>query len=99
MIDVRSKRWSRLQNRKNSIFDEDSTLDVEQPLDKGLEEHPKVSKKDDDAAIPTHLWLQWLNDGDSKVITVDQWDKFILVLQDQFLLLRWRWNLTRSIWK
>ena len=55
LLDVRAKCWSRLQNRKDSIFDKDSKLDVEKPLDKGVEEQPKGSKKDDDAAIPSHL--------------------------------------------
>ena len=70
-----------------SVLDEDIVVDIEQPIDQAIKDEPKGSKNDDDAAIPTHLWLQWLNEGVSKVITVAQWDKFTLVLQEQFLLL------------
>ena len=30
---------------------------------------PIKNKKGDEAEIPTHLWLRWLNDGTCKVIS------------------------------
>ena len=95
LLVLRSKRWGCLKQRKGSALE----VYIEQSIDQAIKDQPKGSKKDDDTAVPTHLWLHWLNEGVSKVITVEQWDTFIPVLQEQFLLLRWRRNLTRSFWK
>ena len=91
LLDVRAKIWIKKEG-KYTLF-EDIKIDVQQqPVS-------KKGVKDDNDVVPTYLWLRWLNDGDSKVITVEQWDNFISVLQDKLLLLRWRRNLTRSFWK
>ena len=69
LLAVRAKLWNTEEGGSTSL-----SIDVEQqPVD-------KKSAKNDDAAVPTHLWLKWLNEGDSKVITAEQWDKFIPVL-------------------
>ena len=60
------------------------------------DEEAKKSKKDDEAEVPTELWMRWLNEGIRHKISKSEWDEFIPVIQDRFLLLRWRRNLTRS---
>jgi len=40
--------------------------------------------------------MRWLNEGICHKISKSEWDEFITVIQDKFLLLRWRRNLTRS---
>ena len=69
LLAVKAKLWNTEEGDSTSL-----SIDVDQqPVD-------KKSAKDDDAAVPTHLWLKWLNEGDSKVIMAEQWDKFIPVL-------------------
>ena len=54
------------------------------------------NKKDDEAEVPTELWVRWLNDDIRHKISKTDWDESIPVIQGQFLLPRWRRNLTRS---
>ena len=58
-----------------------------------------VSSKNDDAAIPLHLWLKWLNLGLRQKLTMNSWKRDISAIQEKFLLLRWRRNMTSSFWK
>ena len=53
------------------------------------------SRKKDTAAVPIELWLYWLNAGTQVEITPEIWDKYVVVLQETFLLLRWRKNVLR----
>ena len=73
LLEGRSELWSRQKKGSDSTLVKVITkLTVKQ----GAEELTvdKVSKKDDDAGVPIHLWLQWLNKGDSKIITAEQWE-------------------------
>ena len=69
LLDVRAKIW--IKKEGDSTLFEDIKIDVQQqPVN-------KRSVKDDNDVVPTHMWLRWLNEGDSKVITAEQWDNFI----------------------
>ena len=54
------------------------------------------SKKDNDAKIPTHLWLRLISKEVSKSITKGELNNFVPVIQGMFLLLRLRRNVTSS---
>ena len=78
----------------------DSNVDVALPLSlPSLTIEGNKSKKDGEAEIPTHLWLRWLNEGVSKIITMEEWNTFVPVVQETFLLLRWRRHVTSGFWE
>ena len=45
-----------------------------------------ISKKRDDAPIPIVCWLYWLNGGLTYDISPADWNKYVVVLQERFLL-------------
>ena len=49
-----------------------------------------TSTKNNDAAIPLHLWLKWLKSGLRRKLTIE------IFIQEKLLLLRWRLNVTSS---
>ena len=55
-----------------------------------------TAKKKDDAPVPVELWLYWLNAGLSYSFSLEDWRKSVVVLQEKFLLLRWRRNVMKS---
>ena len=57
-----------------------------------------TDKKDDDAPVPVEFWLKWLNHGLSSKLSMSEWVTNITVIQERFLLLRWRRNVTKSFW-
>ena len=64
-----------------------------------LESSSLVSKKRDDAPIPIALWLYWLNGGLCNSITAVDWEESVVVIQEKFLLVRWKRILMRSFGK
>ena len=42
----------------------------------------------DNAPIPVELWLYWLNDGLQLELNLSQWQNYVVVLQEEFLVLR-----------
>ena len=52
-----------------------------------------TAKKKDDAPVPVELWLYWLNAGLGYSFSLKDSSKSVVVLQEKFLLLRWRRNL------
>ena len=56
-----------------------------------------VSKKRDDAPIPIVCWLYWLNSGLDYDISPVDWNKYVVVLQERFLLVWWKRNLVRGL--
>ena len=55
-----------------------------------------VSRKRDDAPVPIELWLFWLNVGIKDGIYFDEWDKYVVIIQEKLLLVKWKRNLMRS---
>ena len=56
-----------------------------------------VSKKRDDAPIPIVCWLYWLNSGLEYDISPSDWNKYVVVLQERFLLVWWKRNLVQGL--
>ena len=54
-----------------------------------------VDKKCDDASVRTEHWLHWLNEGREDKLSQEEWDFYVAVIQENFLLLRWRRNVAR----
>ena len=55
-----------------------------------------VRQKCDDAYVTTEYWLHWLNEGLGDKLSQEEWDSCVTVIQENFLLLRWRRNVTSS---
>ena len=89
----------------SSYFDVDLDLrlnDYSQDKDEMCKVNLKYSsspRKKDTASVPVELWTYWLNAGTQVVVTSNFWDKYVVVLQDKFLLLRWRMNFLRCFGK
>ena len=57
-----------------------------------------IDKKCDYASVPTEYWLHWLNEGRGCKLSQGGWGSCVTVIQESFLLLRWKRNVTRSFW-
>ena len=57
--------------------------------------YDKTNKKNDDTDITIYLWLDKIHTFTAFQITKEQWDTGIVVIQENFLVLRWRRNVTR----
>ena len=58
-----------------------------------------LDKKCNDTSVPTEYWSHWLNDGRGDKLYQGEWDSCVTVIQESFLLLRWRRNVTSSFWR
>ena len=58
-----------------------------------------LGKKYDDFFVPTEHWLHWLNDDREAKLSQEEWECNVAIIQECFLLLRWRRNVTRSFWR
>ena len=52
------------------------------------------SRKKDTASVTIELWLHWLTFGTKVEIISHYWEIFVVILQENFLLLRWRRNVS-----
>ena len=56
----------------------------------------RVSKKRDNAPVPVELWLYWLNARISIPLSFDEWNSYVTIIQEIFMLTRWKRNLMCS---
>ena len=55
------------------------------------------SRKKNTVSVPVELWSYCLNTGTQVNITSNLWEKYVVVLQNKVLLLRWKSNVPRCL--
>ena len=90
------------RRRQSSCLDPCLEAKLKTRSGKVYEAYPKplmkegIVKKKDDAPVPIELWLYWLDAGLDYSVSLDDWNKNVVILQEKFLLRRWRQNVLRS---
>ena len=54
-----------------------------------------TAKKKDITPVPVELWLCLLNTNLSYSLSLEEWGRYVVILQEKFLLLHWMRNVMR----
>ena len=54
-----------------------------------------TAKKKDITPVPVELWLYWLNTHLSYSLSLEEWGRYVVILQEKFLLLHLMRNVMR----
>ena len=54
-----------------------------------------TAKKKDITLVPVELWIYWLNTNLSYSLSLGDWGRYVVILQEKFLLLHWMRNVMR----